>query len=131
MLLPTNCRLVCKSDKLLTAALCDMEARPKGFLCGCVIYQLGPVYSWICFSSILFNYQMKIVHEKATVKMIVPMWTTQVWFTGVLNLLIELPRIFHVSNEVLSNPLLPPGPHPLHPKLYLMACKSSGVISIP
>ena len=71
----------------------------------------------------------KIVHEKATVTMIVPLWTTQVWFTGVPNLLIELPRVFHVTNDVLSNPLLP-GPHPLYPKPYLMACKLSGVISL-
>ena len=54
---------------------------------------------------------------------------TQVWFTGMLNLLIELPQIFHMTNDVLSNPLLP-GPHPLHPKLYLMACKLSGVIPL-
>ena len=36
--------------------------------------------------------------------------------------MIMLPRIFHVTNDVLSNPLLP-CPHPLHPKLYVMACK--------
>ncbi len=65
----------------------------------------------------------KIIHEMATVKMIVP------WFTGVLNLLIDYSRVFQVTDVVLSNPLLP-GPHPLNPKLYLMACKLSGVISL-
>ena len=61
--------------------------------------------------------------------MIVPVWTTQVWFTGLLSLLIAQPRVFHVTNDVLSNPFLP-GPHPLHPKLYLMACKLSGDTSL-
>ncbi len=71
----------------------------------------------------------RIIHEMATVTMIVPMWTTQPWFTGVLNLLIDYPRVFQVTDVVLSNHLLP-GPHALNPKLYLMACKLSGVISL-
>ena len=71
----------------------------------------------------------KIAQEKATVTMIVSVWTTQVWFTGLLSLLIAQPRVFHVTNHVLSNPLLP-GSHPLHPKLYLMACKLSGDTSL-
>ena len=71
----------------------------------------------------------KIIHEMATVTMIVPIWTTQPWFTDVLNLLIDYSRVFQVTDVVLSNPLLP-GPHPLSPKLYLMACKLSGVISL-
>ncbi len=71
----------------------------------------------------------KIFNEMATVTIIVPMWTIQPWFTGVLNLLIDYPHVFQVTDVVLSNPLLP-GPHPLSPKLHLMACKLSGVISL-
>ena len=71
----------------------------------------------------------KIIHEMATVTMIVPMWTTQPWFTDVLNLLIDYPRVFQVTDVVLSI-LFSILFYPLSPKLYLMACKLSGVISL-
>ena len=61
----------------------------------------------------------KVAHDVATVKMIVPVWTTQVSFSSLLNLLIDNPHEVCVTNAMLSNPLLP------STTLYLLVCKLS------
>ena len=60
---------------------------------------------------------------------IVPLWTTQTWFTNLLSLLVDVPRIFRVTKKVLSHPVRGDA-HPLCPKLHLLACKVSGVSSL-
>ena len=71
----------------------------------------------------------KVVQDKNTMIILVPVWPTQAWFTRLLSLLIECPRFFCVTANVLSNPLHGEV-HPLSPKLMPMACKISGETSL-
>ena len=71
----------------------------------------------------------KVVQEQATMIIVVPMWATQVWFTRLLSLLIDHPKVFKVTKDVLSNPLLG-NIHPSSHKLVLMAYKISGITSL-
>ena len=58
--------------------------------------------------------------------LVIPLWPTQTYFTSVLNLLIETPRIFKTSRMTLVHPVWT-SPHPLHQSLVLMVCKLSGI----
>ena len=71
----------------------------------------------------------KLVLEQATAIIIVPLWITQTWFTNLLSILVDVPRIFRVTKKVLSHPVRGDA-HPLCPKLHLLACKVSGVSSL-
>ncbi|CAB4015537.1 Gag-Pro-Pol poly [Paramuricea clavata] len=46
----------------------------------------------------------KITQDNATSVLIVPIWTTQPWFTGILNLLMDKPLILPQSNSLLTQP---------------------------
>ena len=67
----------------------------------------------------------KIIHDQASGILVIPLWTTQPYFTAVLSLLTETPRVFNASVQNLVHPTLD-GPHPLHQRLQLMVCKLSG-----
>ena len=71
----------------------------------------------------------KVVQENASMIIVVPIWTTQAWFTRLLSLLIDHPKILQVTKEVLINPVLG-NTHPLSHHLWLMACKISGLPSL-
>jgi hypothetical protein len=84
-------------------------------------------YAFPPFSMIATCVQ-KITQDKATGVLIVPIWTTQPWFTGILNLLVDKPLILPQSHSLLiqsDNGDL----HPLRHQLRLMACKVSGKAS--
>jgi hypothetical protein len=70
----------------------------------------------------------KITQDKATGVLIVPIWTTQPWFTGILNLLMDKPLILSQSNSLLTQPHNG-DLHPLRHQLRLTACKVSGKAS--
>jgi hypothetical protein len=67
----------------------------------------------------------KIEQEEASGVLLVPLWKTQPWFTILLHLLVDRPRLLPQSNALLvqphSNAL-----HPLRKQLRLIACKVSG-----
>jgi hypothetical protein len=69
----------------------------------------------------------KITQDKATWVLIVPIWTTQPWFTG-SNLLMDKPLILPQSNSLLTQPHNG-DLHPLRYQLRLTACKVSGKAS--
>ena len=71
----------------------------------------------------------KLALEQATAIIIVPLWTTQTWFSNLLSLLVDVPRLFRVTKKVLSHPVRGDA-HPLCPKLHLLACKASCVSSL-
>ena len=71
----------------------------------------------------------KLVLEQATAIIIEPLWTTQTWFTSLLSLLVDVPRLFRVTKKVLSHPVRGDA-HPLSPKVHLLACKVSGASSL-
>lgn len=67
----------------------------------------------------------KIMEERAECIMVVPVWTTQVWYNIVLELLIEHPRILPQLEDLMylvhSKEL-----HPLRKSIVMMACRLSG-----
>ena len=67
----------------------------------------------------------KIIHDQASGILVIPRWTTQPFFTAVLNLLKDMPRILKASAQNLVHPTLD-SPHPLHQRLELLVCKLSG-----
>jgi len=60
---------------------------------------------------------------------IVPLWTTQVWFPRLLHMLIDYPITLPKGPRTLSLPSNQERLHPLHKKLTLLACKLSGIPS--
>ena len=85
---------------------------------------------FLCFSPFQFDSRCltKIESDQATGVLIVPYWTTQSWFTPLLNLLVDNPLLLPQSDNLL---LLPHTgeQHPLRKKMKLMACKLSGKAS--
>ena len=67
----------------------------------------------------------KIIHDQASGILVIPRWTTQPFFTVVLSLLIDMPRVLKASAQNLIHPALD-SPHPLHQRLELLVCKLSG-----
>ncbi|XP_074608711.1 uncharacterized protein LOC141863131 [Acropora palmata] len=78
-------------------------------------------------NALLMNWKplQKIEQDQSTGILIVPMWTTQPWFTLLLNLLTDNPLVLPHTDSLLflphSNAV-----HPLSRQLQLMACKVSG-----
>ena len=67
----------------------------------------------------------KIIQDKATGILVIPLWPTQPFFSVVLSLLMEVPRMLKVTRHNLVHPTLA-GPHPLQDQLKLLVCKLSG-----
>ena len=67
----------------------------------------------------------KILQDKATGILITPFWTTQTWFSQLLQLLYKQPWILKQSPNLLQKPAKKE-PHPLHKSLRLMVCPVSG-----
>ena len=68
----------------------------------------------------------KMHREKATGIMIVPNWTTQIWFPLLSRMLVATPLLLPRHASTLQLPSDMSRIHPLHPKLQLLACKVSG-----
>lgn len=75
-------------------------------------------YAFPPFSMILKTLQ-KICCDKAEGIVVVPYWTTQPWYPLFKSLLIKQPIIFQPDKKLLLSPFRLP--HPLHPKLTLVA----------
>ena len=73
--------------------------------------------------SIIGKILQKIEEDQATVIMIVPMWTTQSWFSKLLRMLIDCPFYFHRSPQVMTHPDKDPSQLP---RMDLLACCLSG-----
>ena len=54
----------------------------------------------------------KIIQDKATEILVIPLWPTQPFFSMVLSLLMEVPRMLKVTSHNLGHPTLA-GLHPL------------------
>ena len=62
-----------------------------------------------------------IIQQVDVAIVVAPMWPTQTWFPMLTNLLVSPPLIFKSGNNNLFHPGHPSTPHPLAPKLKLMA----------
>ena len=58
----------------------------------------------------------KVEIDQAEIVMVVPLWPTATWFSKLLSLLIEKPRVFKKSSKMLSHPLDVDLTHPLSDK---------------
>lgn len=65
----------------------------------------------------------KIQKEKAEGVMVVPVWPTQTWYTSLLELLVDVPRIIQKEQGLLK---LPHSEEKHSMKITLMACRVSG-----
>ena len=67
----------------------------------------------------------KIQQEEASCMVIAPIWTTQVWFPVLMDLLIDFPVILPTRDDLLVQPDRDVQ-HPLKRTLVMMACRVSG-----
>ena len=70
----------------------------------------------------------KIENEQAEGILVVPIFTTQIWFPRVMRLLIDYPLLLPDSNKSLFFPYRMKK-HPVLPTTKLMACHVSGTLS--
>ena len=75
--------------------------------------------------SVIANCLQKIEKDQSTGLLIAPLWTTQPWFTLLLNLLTDHPLVLPQSDTLLVQPHSN-AVHPLCKRLQLIACKVSG-----
>ena len=78
--------------------------------------------------SIIGRCLQKLRQDQARAIMVVPLWTTQGWFTNLLSLLVDTPILIPQQEDVV---ILPGSEklHPLRKRLQLIAVKISGVRS--
>ena len=81
-------------------------------------------YAFLPFS-VIANCLQKIEQDQSTGLLIAPLWTTQPWFTLLLNLLTDHPLVLPQSDTLLVQPHSN-AVHPLSKRLQLMASKVSG-----
>lgn len=70
----------------------------------------------------------KIQRDQAQAIIIVPLWPTQTWFPGLLNILVDQPRILPKTKTAITMPHTGQE-HPLWRKLVMIACLVSGIPS--
>jgi hypothetical protein len=87
----------------------------------------GTYYAFPPFS-IIGRVLHKIMADKATVLLIVPLWPTRPWFPQALQLLADIPRL--LPRKCLTLPQDPSRKHPLQPKLTLAAMMLSGNVTV-
>ena len=83
-------------------------------------------YCFPCFSMIGRCIQ-KVKNDRARVILVVPLWTTQIWFPVLMSLLVDHPRILPAAEKILQ--LRKEGTHPLAKQMVLITCKVSGNVS--
>lgn len=81
------------------------------------------VYAFPPFN-VISDVLQKIHLQKIEALMIVPLWTTQVWFSRILQLSTDFPRVLPKNSIYL--PYMPETKHKLQDKLQLVAMKLSG-----
>ena len=82
------------------------------------------IYAFPCFS-LIGRVVQKLRQDQGELILVAPVLLTQGWFTAVMELLIDKPRIFKVHPDTLSLHHF----HKIHPlvnHLHLMACRLSG-----
>ena len=78
--------------------------------------------------SLISRCMMKIRQDEGECILVAPVWPTQPWFTKVMELLIDLPVILPMTDNLLVQPCRNIQ-HPLKDSLVMMACRLSGLSS--
>ena len=79
--------------------------------------------------SIINRLLQKVEMEEATLLLIAPLWTTQVWFARILHMCVDYPLLLPRRDNLLQLPQDPSAQHELHRKLHLTAFLISGKLS--
>ena len=79
--------------------------------------------------SLINGVLQKVEQDQSQGILIVPMWTTQVWFPRLLRLLTDHPLVLPKGPRTLTLPFNQEKVHPLQKTLILLACKLSGNLS--
>jgi hypothetical protein len=94
-----------------------------------IAWNFNYVYCFPPFS-LLGRVLKKLCQDKVHRAVIIcPLWSTQVWFSTMLSMLVDIPRTLRKSKALLHLPHKPDLVHPMHPKLQLLACLVSGELS--
>jgi hypothetical protein len=72
----------------------------------------------------------KLIQDRATTIMITPFWPTQSWFPILLELSVDIPRMFHPEQDLLISPLGEFHQLTANHTIRLIAWRLSGVVSI-
>jgi hypothetical protein len=72
----------------------------------------------------------KLIQDQATTVMITPLWPTQSWFPILLELAVDLPRMFYPEQDLLTSPLGEFHQLTASRSIRLVAWRLSGVVSI-
>ena len=75
--------------------------------------------------SLVMTCLQKVREDKVDCVIVCPMWTTQIWWCSLMEMLIDFPRILPSREDTLMLPHIRKV-HPLHNKLTLIACRISG-----
>lgn len=76
--------------------------------------------------SLIDRVLQKIVHDKAEGLLLVPDWTTQLWFPILIKMCVTTPRIIQARKRLLVLPYARDKVHPLSQHLSLRVCHVSG-----
>ena len=68
----------------------------------------------------------KIDLEEADCVIIIPVWKSQVWFTKLISLLVDVPVLLPRKSNLLHHPLQTDNAHPILSHSHLAACRLSG-----
>ena len=106
---------------------CSFRPDPEAYLVDAftVSWSEKQFYCFPPFSCVLRVLQ-KIIQDKATGVVVVPMWPTQSWYPILTSLLVLPPITLPPSKNLLSLPAFPEVNHPLHRKMSLLICLLSG-----
>ena len=83
------------------------------------------IYAFLPFA-LINRVLQKTEQDQSHGVIIVPVWTTQIWFPRLLRMLVDQPVLLPCYPQLLTLPSNLHLRHPLHHKLKLMACKLSG-----
>ena len=72
----------------------------------------------------------KVSQDRAEVIVIVPNWPTKAWFSLLISMIVEQPRCFKVTDNVLFLPYRKELIHPLANRLELLVCRLSGKLGL-
>lgn len=86
-----------------------------------IFYYLFPPFSLIS------RCLQKIRKDQTEALMIVPLWSTQLWYPMILDMLIDIPRLIPQRKRLLTIPGTEKI-HPLYNQIRLLACRLSGKI---
>ena len=69
---------------------------------------------------------LKIDMEEEDCVIIIPVWKSQVWFTKLISLLVDVPVLLPRKANLLHHPLQTDNVHPILSHSHLAACRLSG-----